>query len=81
MVPLTGISRVSYVRSTSSLLGGPNSLGGVIDLSFDDPAVGTREPRLSLGTDHTGARLISTTIASTHALGASRLTWRAGGGR
>lgn len=80
LVPLTGVSRVAYVRSTASVLGGPNTLGGVIDLSFDEPDAGGLQPRLSLGTDQTGARLLSTTIARSTETEHSRLSWRAGGG-
>jgi outer membrane cobalamin receptor len=80
LVPLTAISRVAYVRSTASVLGGPNSLGGVIELSFEDPSPGMLHPHLALGSDHTGARLASATVASRRDGGASRLTWRVGGG-
>jgi iron complex outermembrane recepter protein len=80
LVPLTGISRVEYVRSTASVLGGPNTLGGVIDLGFDEPQAGGLAPRLSLGTDQTGARLLAATVASSIASERSRISWRAGGG-
>lgn len=80
LVPLTGVSRLSYVRSTASVLGGPNILGGVIDLAFESPTAGF-EPRLSLGTDQTGARLLSTSVASaTLGRDGTRLGWRVGGG-
>jgi outer membrane cobalamin receptor len=38
LIPLTGISELSFVRATSSVLGGPNTLGGVIDLRVDHDA-------------------------------------------
>jgi iron complex outermembrane receptor protein len=80
LIPLTAISRVSYVRSTASVLGGPNTLGGIVDLSFDDPAAAGLHPMLALGTDHTGARRFSTTVASTRPGDRSTLIWRLGGG-
>ena len=80
LVPLTAISRVTYVRSTATVLGGPNTLGGMIDLSFDPPGTDGLEPRLALGTDHTGARLASGTVAGARAREGSRLSWRLGGG-
>lgn len=80
LVPLTGISRVSYVRSTASVLGGPNTLGGIIDLSFAEPPRGAITPRLALGSDQTGARLLSTSVASSIGSDTSRLLWRVGGG-
>lgn len=80
LVPLTAISRVSYVRSTASVLGGPNTLGGIIELSFEDPMPGPVHPHLSLGTDHTGARLASATVAARRETGGSAVTWRLGGG-
>ena len=80
LIPLTAISRVSYVRSTASVLGGPNTLGGIVDLSFDDPVNAGLQPMMALGTDHTGARRFSTTVASTRPGDRSSLTWRLGGG-
>lgn len=80
LVPLTAISRVSYVRSTASVLGGPNTLGGIIELSFEDPAPGALHPHLALGSDHTGTRLASATVAARRDGTASSVTWRLGGG-
>ncbi|MCC7000846.1 MAG: TonB-dependent receptor [Gemmatimonadaceae bacterium] len=80
LIPLTGISQVSYVRSTATVLGGPNTLGGVLDLSFESAPVGHRDQQLSLGTDQTGARLISGGVAATRPLAASQLSWRFGAG-
>ncbi len=80
LIPLSGISELTYVRATSSVLGGPNTLGGVIDLRVDHDARALT-PRLSLGSDETGARLASGGLAASTAVGAhSRLSWRLGGG-
>jgi len=80
LIPLTGISQVSYVRSTATVLGGPNTLGGMLDLSLDAAPAERREQQLSLGTDHTGARLASGGVAATRDLGHSQLSWRVGAG-
>lgn len=80
LIPLTGVSQVSYVRSTASVLGGPNTLGGVIDLSLAHAAVERRDQQLSLGTDQTGARLASGGIAASRKIGSSQLSWRLGAG-
>src|SRR5690606_18924878 len=66
----------------STVLGGPNTLGGVIELSLDEPRADTGlRPRMSLGSDETGARLLSAALSGTTELeGTSHLTWRAGGG-
>ncbi|HET8771829.1 MAG TPA: TonB-dependent receptor [Gemmatimonadaceae bacterium] len=82
LIPLSGVSKMTYVRATSTVLGGPNTLGGVIELSLDEPGADTGlRPRVSLGSDETGARLFSTALSGTTELDdASHLTWRAGGG-
>lgn len=82
LIPLSGVSKMTYVRATSTVLGGPNTLGGVIELSLAEPRVDAGlQPRLSLGSDETGARLLSAALSGTTELDASsHLTWRAGGG-
>lgn len=81
LVPMSGISQLTYVRATSTVLGGPNTLGGVIDLQVDSPLTHRLEPRLSLGSDITGARLASAGLADARTRGdGSRVAWRVGGG-
>jgi iron complex outermembrane receptor protein len=80
LIPLTGVSQVSYVRSTATVLGGPNTLGGMLDLSLADAQVERRDQQLSLGTDQTGARLASGGVASAMHVGSSQLSWRVGAG-
>lgn len=80
LIPLTGISRVNYVRSTGTVLNGPNALGGVLNLTYDEPAAGSFSKLFSLGTDETGARLFSGTVAGTAGDASSRVTWRLGAG-
>lgn len=80
LIPLSGVSALTVVRSTGSLLGGPNAIGGVVDLHVDAVADGG-ERGLTLGSDQTGARLATTTLGGTTDLGARGSThWRAGVG-
>lgn len=80
LIPVSGISQLTYVRATSTVLGGPNTLGGVIDLSMDAPVRGL-EPRLSLGSDVTGARLASGGVSRSGALRSGAIvSWKVGGG-
>jgi iron complex outermembrane receptor protein len=58
LVPLSGVNEITYVRSTGSLLGGPNAIGGVMDLRIGAPE-GMSSRSLSLGSDETGAKLLS----------------------
>lgn len=80
LIPLSAVTSLTFVRSTGSVLGGPNAIGGTIDLRIDAP---TRplERVLSVGTDQTGARLLSVSAAGLQPLGRHGYThWTAGGG-
>ncbi|MHB1225813.1 MAG: TonB-dependent receptor, partial [Gemmatimonadaceae bacterium] len=44
LVPITGATRISLVRGLSSLLHGPNVLGGVVEVSLADGAGGEGAP-------------------------------------
>lgn len=80
LIPISGVAQLTYVRATSTVLGGPNTLGGVIDLSMDSPARGL-EPRLSLGSDVTGARLASVGVSrSETSRSGAVMSWKLGGG-
>lgn len=62
LLPLTGVRRVSITRGLASLTGGPNVLGGVIDLGFSDPGftpTATRDLAVTTGIDGVGARAVS----------------------
>ena len=81
LIPTSGISQLTYVRATSTVLAGPNAVGGVIDLLTSTSQARGLEPALSLGSDETGARLMTGSVARTSELGSgAQLTWRAGGG-
>lgn len=77
IIPLSGVTSLTVLRSTGSLLGGPNAIGGVVDLRVEAPEAGS-ERRLTMGTDQTGARLLSASMGGVDAR--TQLHWRAGGG-
>lgn len=80
LIPLSGVTELTVVRSTASLLGGPNAIGGVVELQIGAPAPGG-ERALSLGGDETGARLLSASAGgSGRRDGSSLVYWRLGAG-
>ena len=74
VIPLTGAQRIEYVRGLSSLLSGPNAIGGTVAVSLWDPdARGVPAPavqRLDLQTDQFGALRTSALLGGTLAHGA-----------
>lgn len=84
LIPLSGVQTMVLVRGLSSLLHGPNVLGGIIDISLGRAGgSGVPRPRLWVGTstDLEGGRTLSLGGAlpiSSHTHGG--LTLRAGGG-
>lgn len=57
LVPMSGVTSVAFTRGLGTLLAGPNTLGGVVELQLDDPVARSGwDSRLSVGTDQTGAR-------------------------
>ena len=80
LIPLSGVTSLTFVRSSGSLLGGPNAIGGTVDLRIDAP---TRpfERSISVGSDQTGARLLSLNAAGLQPRGRDGFThWSAGAG-
>jgi iron complex outermembrane recepter protein len=80
LIPLSGVTSLTFVRSSGSLLGGPNAIGGTVDLRIDAP---TRpfERSISMGSDQTGARLLSLNAAGLQPRGRDGYThWSAGAG-
>ena len=62
IIPLTGARSITLVRGLSSVLHGPNVLGGVIEVGLvDGTAAADRAPTLSLSGsfDHLGSRTIA----------------------
>jgi iron complex outermembrane receptor protein len=87
LIPSTGIQRLTLVRGLSSLLGGPNALGGVIAVELNAPArvgvadgVAQYRPDLTLGTgvDQFGARVFTAAGGVPTALGGGTLSVRGG---
>ncbi|MFC1660316.1 TonB-dependent receptor plug domain-containing protein [Gemmatimonadota bacterium] len=59
VIPLTAAQRVNLIRGLSSVLHGPNVLGGVVEVDVARGAERQRVPRplqVDMGLDHTGAR-------------------------
>ncbi|MGZ8471703.1 MAG: TonB-dependent receptor plug domain-containing protein [Gemmatirosa sp.] len=87
LIPSTGIQRLTLVRGLSSLLTGPNALGGVIALELNTAARATivdgvahYRPDLTLGTgiDQFGARVFTGGGGVPMALGGGALSVRGG---
>lgn len=81
--PTTGISSVAVVRGLSTLLQGPNTLGGVIDIgmsSYRGESLARTRLGLSLATDQLGAQSLAGDVARPFALGDGQLTLRGGAG-
>lgn len=83
IIPLTGARRIEYVRGLSSLLSGPNAIGGTIAVSLWDPdARGTAQPteqRVDLQADQVGTLRTSALLGGTVAHDArGALQYRAG---
>jgi len=80
VVPIGAVEQVDFSRGLSTLLAGPNALGGVIEFRSD--ATSTRRDRPSLlvqsGVDEVGAFGASAAIAAPHAWAGGTLTARAG---
>ena len=83
LVPLSGVQSIVFVRGLSSLLSGPNVLGGVIELGLsEDDAGGAARRQLWAGTtvDQYWGRAFSLGGSVPVTLGDGTLTLRAGGG-
>jgi iron complex outermembrane receptor protein len=88
LVPLSGVQQIVLVRGLSSVLYGPNVLGGVVDLGIGRatsgfaPAMATQpEAWLGTGVDQYGDRVLSAGAAAPlRTNGAGSVVLRAGGG-
>lgn len=81
--PTTGIGRVTVVRGLSSLLQGPNALGGVIDLgvsSYRGEQLARTQGGLRIGTDQLGTQAYAGDLSRPVALRHGVLTLRVGAG-
>ncbi len=83
VVPVTGARRVVLVRGLSSLLHGPNVLGGVVEIAVARDPFGSEAPQdllqLRAGVDGTGARSASAVAAAPLRFGGGAGTVRGGG--
>ncbi|HSA56123.1 MAG TPA: TonB-dependent receptor [Gemmatimonadaceae bacterium] len=83
LVPMSGARSIAVVRGLSSLLEGPNVLGGVVSIdinSGESDETSDRALALRTGTDHLGATATSASLVAPWLLTNARLTLRAGGG-
>ena len=83
LVPLSGVQSLVFVRGLSSLLGGPNVLGGIVELGLGRSADGTatrRDAWVATAVDQDGGRVLSVGGAMPVPLGGETLAVRAGGG-
>lgn len=83
VIPLTAARQLTLVRGLSSVLHGPNALGGVVMVALGDgPSIPRGLPplQLSAGVDHLGGSAIALGLATAVRGDAGDLLLRAGGG-
>ena len=83
LIPLTSAQRISIIRGLSSVLHGPNVLGGVVEVDVARGAQQQAAPRplqLDLGFDHTGARTLAAAGGAMLHTGNGSWVLRAGAG-
>jgi iron complex outermembrane recepter protein len=81
LLPLTGVRRVRITRGLASLTGGPNVLGGVIELGFTETGFttpATRDLAVTTGIDGVGAWAVSVAGGTHMRTGLGALSLRAG---
>lgn len=78
LLPLSGASRVTLVRGLSTLLTGPNALGGLVSVDVAGAATESR-PTARVEMDGDGSRAAAFTADASTALGGGALDVRAGG--
>jgi iron complex outermembrane receptor protein len=84
LIPATGVQSIKFVRGLSSLLNGPNTLGGIIDIGLGRSDLGAspdRELMVGTGVDMFGATVASIVGGARKALTpTTTFSMRAGGG-
>ncbi len=82
IVPLTAARQLTVVRGLSSVLHGPNALGGVVLVSIGDGSSEARSPPMQLagGLDNLGGTSLALGLATLFEGAAGELLLRAGGG-
>lgn len=79
VIPLTAAQNIQIVRGLSSMLHGPNVLGGVVNISMGsvEPAR-LRPTKIAVGMDHTGGFAMGLSSGARFDLAGERLLVRAG---
>lgn len=82
LIPTTGVEQIVVVRGLATLLGGANTLGGVIRMDLNGP-LSRRTPRtttlqLGLGVDQFASRVLSANVARTSDVAGGTLRVRSG---
>lgn len=83
LIPMSGARTIAVVRGLSSLLQGPNVLGGVVSIDINSGEVddtNSRSVELRSGADHTGAGALNLSFVSPFYTDGGKLTLRTGGG-
>jgi hypothetical protein len=83
VIPLTSAQRISLIRGLSSVLHGPNVLGGVIEVDVARGAerhVAPRPLQLDMSLDHSGARSLGATGGKLFETSGGTWVFRAGAG-
>lgn len=83
VLPMTAARSMTLVRGLSSVLHGPNVLGGVVEVDVARGPAAFQAPdplRLQASVDHLGGRTLGVTGGGIRKLGDGRLVLRAGGG-
>ncbi len=82
VLPATAPQRITLVRGLSSILYGPNVLGGIIEMEVAESRVPVERTsvQLSAGVDHAGGYSTAATISAPFESGGGRWLLRAGGG-
>jgi iron complex outermembrane receptor protein len=82
IVPLTAARQLTVVRGLSSVLHGPNALGGVVLVSIGDGSSEAQPPPMQLagGLDNLGSTSLALGLATVFEGTAGELVLRAGGG-
>ena len=82
VIPLTAAQSIQVVRGLSSVLYGPNVLGGVVEIGLGSERVARPEPlRVAVGADHNGGYSAGLSSGTALDLGDGRLVVRGGVGR
>ncbi len=81
VVPVTGAQRIQLIRGLSSVLHGPNVLGGAVEVEMAAPDVHAPPIRASVGVEDNGGYAFAAQTGGALDAGAGTLALRAGMGR